>query len=497
MALNKNDILDMIIKNIEHENIPFLFDKDMDLVVRLMPEGYKYYAEEDPLELNEKIKNKLSYYLVREVHFNFIGVINKYINYFELSELTLDDLNFFELMQGFSCYELRNKDKEKLLMNPLFVKAIDNEKLNSSKLLTELMIYKSNNDKNNSIIDSSDIEENEKVIEKDYIKNKNLELVKQFQETNDQEILVELYQLNKGLIRKIAASSTYAARMEYDDIEALAYETLYKVATIFDLSSMYSFSTLFVHAYRRNIYRYSAKYSRLVKVSPVVNDQLSRIYKVTNELRIELGYEPSPKDIADKMGLPEKKIIELLTYNLTPTSLDKPVDGADDSDSTFGDFIVSEIASPDREAEDLETRIDFEMILYLYSLRINDNRPIMIIRLAKGIPNYETEELLLKHPDVVKEHDIRVKNSMEAVHKRDTKFNDMDVFTLTEIAKMFGITRQRVQQILVKHLNRLRKLYDAYMDNAPGVRKELEELKKDEEWIYRRVRTIDYFKDNR
>jgi RNA polymerase primary sigma factor len=142
-----------------------------------------------------------------------------------------------------------------------------------------------------------------------------------------------------------------------------------------------------------------------------VVEDLGRLSRAQRKLSDELGREPSPAELAGEMGEKEEKILDLLRYSQEAVSLEKPVG----EDSSLGE-LVEDPNSLDPEADASRQ---------LLSLAVRES--------LKALSEREQKVLALR-------------SGME----------DGRPWTLEEVGKVLGITRERVRQIEAKALRKLR-----------------------------------------
>ncbi|MCW2505726.1 MAG: polymerase sigma factor [Actinomycetia bacterium] len=180
----------------------------------------------------------------------------------------------------------------------------------------------------------------------------------------------------------------------------------------FDYTKGFKFSTYATWWIRQAITRAMADQSRTIRLPVHLVEQINRLVRVRRELSAGLGREPSTAEIAAELEIEPFKVIELLSYDREPVSLDQTV--GEDGESQLGDFIAdTEISSPDNVS---------------YSL-------------LKAEVNTVLETLTERERDV-----IRLRFGLDDGRQR----------TLDEIGREFGLSRERIRQIEKGTINKLR-----------------------------------------
>jgi RNA polymerase primary sigma factor len=144
-----------------------------------------------------------------------------------------------------------------------------------------------------------------------------------------------------------------------------------------------------------------------------MGDQINKLLRASHRLTQELGREPNPEELAKALEIPTRKAEEMLRIARRPLSLEMPTD--DETESELGDFI-----------EDVESLAPDEAVT-----------SAMLKELLQGIlhdlPPREVRILQMRYGLV-----------------------DGETYTLEEVGKKLGVTRERVRQIEAQALSRLR-----------------------------------------
>jgi len=188
---------------------------------------------------------------------------------------------------------------------------------------------------------------------------------------------------------------------------------LVRTADKFNYRLGHKFSTYATWWIRQAVTRAIADQSRTIRVPVHMGDQITRLLRTSHRLTQELGREPTCEELAEAMEIPKRRAEEMLRAARQPLSLEMPTD--DEGDSELGDFIEDEnITTPDDEAS-------AAMLRELLQEMLQDLPPraVRILKLRYGLVDGET-------------------------------------YTLEEVGKKLGVTRERVRQIEAEALSRLR-----------------------------------------
>jgi RNA polymerase primary sigma factor len=185
-----------------------------------------------------------------------------------------------------------------------------------------------------------------------------------------------------------------------------------KAADKFDHRKGFKFSTYATWWIRQAITRSISDQSRTIRLPVHVTEMVTRLRRKAHELQQSLLREPTEEELGQALGMPAERVRRVLDMARHPASLDAPMEEGEDS--FLGDFIEGEDTPPEEEA-------------------------------SRQLLKEQVEDILRKLTE--RERDIL---TMRYGLKDDRPR------TLEEVAKYFGITRERIRQIETRILRKLR-----------------------------------------